>query len=177
MNVPLPEVSEGPNKESGEIQLVVFQLAGCELGVGIRQVREIIRVSEMTMMPKAPKFLEGIINLRGRIIPVLDLKRRFDMPLVEKTDETRVLVVEIQEQALGLLVDKVVEVLRFSPELIEPAVEPLLNIGVDFIAGWVRIKQRLILLFRLEKIFTFDEIKALPDWEKVSRKEVKNLGH
>ncbi|HEY5037435.1 MAG TPA: hypothetical protein VIJ93_00015, partial [bacterium] len=72
---------------------------------------------------------------------------------------------------------KVVEVLRFSPELIEPAVEPLLNIGVDFIAGWVRIKQRLILLFRLEKIFTFDEIKALPDWEKVSRKEVKNLGH
>jgi len=166
-----------PKKENGELQLVVFQIAGCELGIGIRQVREIIRVSEMTMMPKAPKFLEGIINLRGRIVPVLDLKRRFDMPLIEKTDESRVLVMEIHDQALGLLVDKVVEVLKISAERIEPVLEPFLNIGTDFIAGKICINQRLVLLFRIEKTFSFDDARALPDWEKASLVGVKNLGH
>jgi purine-binding chemotaxis protein CheW len=168
MSLSLSEISSGLPKDNGENQLVVFTLAGCELAVGIRQVREIIRVSQVTLMPKAPKFLEGILNLRGRIIPVLDLKKRFDMPLVDKTDETRVLVVEIKDQLMGLLVDKVVEVLRIPAAAIQPPTEAVLTIAPEYIAGLATLEDRLILLFQLEKLFTFDEIKSLPDLEATS---------
>lgn len=160
-----------------EVQLVVFSLAGCELAVEIRKVREIIRVSEITLMPKAPKFLEGIISLRGRIIPVLDLKKRFEMPLIDRTEESRILVVEVKDQMLGLLVDKINGVLKVPPSLIQPAQEPVLNFGVGFIEGLAALDNRLIILFRLENILAFDEAKALPEWEGVFHGEEKNLGH
>src|ERR1700685_4580367 len=99
MSISLSEVSNG-SQVSPETQWVVFCIAGSEMSVSIRQVREIIRLSEITMMPRAPKFLKGIINLRSRIIPVLDLKRCFNMPLVDPTSESRILVVEIADQML-----------------------------------------------------------------------------
>lgn len=173
MSASLSEISQASSESKEMVQLVVFSLAGCELGVGIRQVREIIRVSEIAIMPKAPRFLEGIINLRGKIVPVLDLKRRFEMPLVERTTETRILVVEIKDQTLGLMVDKVVEVLKINTSLIEPATETVLTMGVEFINGLIHINERLILLFKLEKIFTFEEIKALPEWDASSKQEKK----
>lgn len=171
----LKEATGAKTGEKNEVQLVVFQLAACELGAPIHQLREIIRVSEMTLMPKAPKFLAGIINLRGRIIPVLDLKKRFDMPLVDKTDETRILVVEIKDQILGLLVDKVVEVLRIDPSQIEPAKEKTLNLGPEFLEGRLVLGSRLILLFRMEKILAMDEAKRLPEFEASSAGEGENL--
>lgn len=177
MKASATEISIDPEKSGNEIQLVVFTLAGCELGVPIRQVREIIRVSEIAVMPKAPPFLEGIINLRGRIIPVLDLKKRFGMPLVEKTYETRILVLELKDQILGLLVDKVADVLKISSGTIQSAAEPVLTLGTDFIAGLASFNDRLIVLFRTEKIFNLDELKALPDFESSEQKEEKDLGH
>ncbi len=102
------------------------------MSVGISHVREIIRVGEITRMPRAPKFLEGIINLRGRIIPVLDLKRRFNMPLVDSTSESRILVVEIEDQMLGLLVDKILEVIKVSVANVAPPKETTLNIGPEY---------------------------------------------
>lgn len=166
MTTPIAEKSMKNPGDQGEDQLVVFTLAGCELGVPIRQVREIIRVPEITLMPKAPLFLEGIINLRGRVVPVLDLRKRFGMPLVAKTHETRVLVLELKDQILGLLVDKVAEVLRVPPEGLQPADGPLLNLDGDFIGGLVPLNDRLIVVFKAEKVFHFEEWKALPEWEQ-----------
>src|SRR5579883_986969 len=146
MSLSMSEISTLSKPELGESQLVVFTLAGCEAAVGIRQVREIIRVAEITMMPKAPPFLEGIINLRGKIIPVVDLKRRFQMPLVDRTEESRVLIVEIDDQMIGFLVDKVVEVLKTTLTAVEKAKGPVLNIGPDFLDGLLPLEKRLILL-------------------------------
>jgi purine-binding chemotaxis protein CheW len=177
MSQSMSEISSLSKPETAETQLVVFTLAGCEAAVGIRQVREILRVGEVTFMPKAPSFLEGIINVRGKIVPVIDLKKRFQMPLVDKTDESRVLIVEIQEQMLGFLVDKVAGVLRVSPASVEPAKEAVLNVGTEFLDGLLPLEKRLILLLNLKKLLTLDETKILPDRESHSATEGKNLGH
>lgn len=159
-----------------EVQLVVFLLAGCELAVDIRKVREIIRVPEITLMPKAPPFLEGIINLRGRIIAVLDLKKSFDIPRIDRTEESRVLVVEINGQMMGLLVDKVVGVQKVQPALIQPATEAVLNIGAEFIEGLVALADRMILLFRLENIPAIAGGKLSPELETNPAGDGKNSG-
>jgi purine-binding chemotaxis protein CheW len=148
-----------------ETQLVVFVLADLELALPIHEVREIIRVNEITFMPKAPKFLEGIINLRGRVIPVLDLKKRFEMPLVDRTEESRILVVEWKDQLLSLLVDRVLGVLKIPSISIEPVQEPFLTIGEEFLNGKALLGDRCLALFNLEKVFSFEEVRALPAWE------------
>jgi purine-binding chemotaxis protein CheW len=146
-----------------ETQWVVFCVAGSEMSVGIRYVREIIRVAEITAMPRAPKFLEGIINLRGRIIPVVDLKRRFDMPLVDSTSESRILVVEIGDQMLGFLVDKVLEVLKLSAATSVPQKGTTLNVGAEFIEEVLVLEHRKILCLNLKKLFVLDEAKLLSE--------------
>lgn len=166
MAASVPEISKESGRVQSEVQLVIFVLAGCEIGVPIHQVREIIRASEITVMPKAPKFLEGVINLRGRVVPVLDLRKRFEMPMLDKTPETRILVLELKDQMLGLLVDKVADVLRIPPDLIRQAEEPVLNLGTEFIGGLASLNERLIVVFKTEKVFNFDEWKALPELER-----------
>jgi purine-binding chemotaxis protein CheW len=176
MSVSFSEASNPAAQEAAGARWVVFTLAACELAVEIQEVREIIRVSEITLMPKAPKFLEGIINLRGRIFPILDLKRRFEMPLTEKTEESRILVVERDAQWLGLLVDKVVEVLRVNPAAVTPPLQPVLNIPVDFMTGLLDLRDRLIVSLNLEKTFHLEDLKTLGEPE-VSGKEGKGIGH
>ena len=177
MSLSMSEISTTSKPEAAETQFVVFALAGCEAAVGIRQVREILRVGEITRMPKAPPFLEGIINMRGKIIPVIDLKKRFQMPLLDRTDESRVLIVEIQDQMIGFLVDKVAEVLKVSAASVEPAQRPVLAIGPEYLDGFLRLEKRLILLLNLKKLLTLDETKVLSEGEHSFPSEGKNLGH
>lgn len=158
----MPEKTDLSKAQADETQWVVFALSGCEAAVSIRQVREIIRVGDITWMPKAPAFLEGILNLRGRIIPVLDLKKRFQMPLTDRTDESRILVLEVKDQILGFGVDRVVEVLRVPGE-IQKTKEPVLGVAPEFIEGLIPLERRLILLFDLKKLLTLDESKTLAD--------------
>jgi purine-binding chemotaxis protein CheW len=158
-------------------QAVLFTLAGCELGIPIGLSKEIIRVTDITQMPKAPHFLEGVINLRGKIIPVLDLKKRFHMPLLDWTEETRILVVEWKDLFIGLLVDKVVEVVRFSPAAVEGTDEDILNIGAEYIEGLLRLGPRLVVLLKMEKISSIEELRSIPDKETISGEEGKVLGH
>ncbi len=157
--------------ENNQAQLVVFTLAGCRFAVGIRQAREIIRISDITVMPKTPKFLQGIIHLRGRITPVLDLKKRFGMPLLEVTQESRILVVEWKDQVLGLLVDKVQEVGRASREDFLVLKESVLDIEQSFLSGTVRLKEHSVLLLNLEKVFGLDGWKDMRDMESGSAEE------
>jgi purine-binding chemotaxis protein CheW len=176
MSISLSEVPNG-SQASPETQWVVFCIAGSEMSVSIRQVREIIRLAEITMMPRAPKFLKGIINLRGRIIPVLDLKRRFNMPLVDPTSESRILVVEIGDQMLGLLVDKVLEVLKAPASVGTPPEKTILNIGPEFIKEiWIS-NSRQILYLDLRKLFVLEEIKLLSEQVSSSRGGGKASGY
>ncbi len=175
MSLPKPETTGLSKPETTQAQWVVFTLAGCESAVAIRQVREILRVGEITRMPKAPLFLEGIINLRGKIIPVIDLKKRFQMPPVDRTEESRILIVEIQDQIVGFLVDKVVEVLRFSKTAIEAVQGSILTVGAEFLDGLIPMDRRLIFLLNLKKLLILDDAKALPDPH--SPTEARNFGH
>jgi purine-binding chemotaxis protein CheW len=149
----------------GEIQLVLFRMAGNEFGIEIRQVREINRVTSLTHVPKSPEFLEGIMNLRGRIVPVVDLKKRFRLPPVETTGQTRIMIVEVGDQPVGLWVDKVTEVLKVPSASIAPPPDMVLTIAGEYLSGIVEVKDRLVILLNLPRILRLDEIKALADLE------------
>ena len=113
----------------GEEQLVVFTLANETYGVDISTVNEIIRMQEITEVPMTPDFVEGVINLRGRIVPVIDLRKRFNLEMAEVTQSSRIIVVELNDITVGMIVDSVSEVLRLPKENTEPT--PPMVSGVD----------------------------------------------
>jgi purine-binding chemotaxis protein CheW len=148
-----------------ECKLVVFYLAGAEFGIEIERVREIIRVIDITRMPKAPRFLSGIINLRGKIVSVLDFKRRFGLPACELTMDARIMIVEIGDQIVGLLVDKVLEVQRIPMGKRSAPSKNFLTIDAKFLSGVVESKNNFMLMLNLERVFNLEEIKSLADFE------------
>ncbi|MGH7739598.1 MAG: chemotaxis protein CheW [bacterium] len=149
-----------------ELKLVVFTLAGAEFGMEIGRVREIIRVAEITKMPRAPRFLSGMINLRGRVVSILDFKKRFELPDCDWTADARIMVVEMGDLVVGLLVDKVLEVQRVSESRRTAPNRHYLGIPSQFLAGVVEAKGGLILLLDLERAFNLDEIKNLAGSER-----------
>lgn len=147
-------------------QLVIFKLGQEEFGVDILQVREIEKLDQgITRVPKAPHFVEGVINLRGEIIPIVDLRKRFGLTLPPLGHDSRVIIVEVGENLVGMLVDAVVEVLRIPVSSIEPP--PPITKGVDayYLAGVAKIAERLIVLLNLDRALSPDEAKELAEAE------------
>lgn len=165
MSVPITELAAAHEAEAENLQIVVFSLSGCECAVGIREVREIDRVADLTRMPRAPRFVVGILNLRGKVVPVLDLRRRFDMPLMERTEESRILIADVKQQWVGLLVDRVAGVVRAPASAILPPAGPVLTVEPQFLKGRIPLEDRLILLLDLEKLFSLGSGKALLEAE------------
>jgi len=145
------------------MQLVVFNVAKEHYGVSIGSVQEIVRVPDVTEVPDAPIFLEGVINLRGRIVPVVDLRKRLRLQGIEKTKSTRVLITESGGNLVGLLVDSVSEVLRIQPESIEAPPEMISAIGVEYITGVAKVEDRLIILLDLKKILSVEDMRKISD--------------
>lgn len=144
--------SQGSNLEE---QLVVFRLAQELYGVEINRVQEIIRLPEITEVPRAPTFLEGVINLRGRITPVVDLRKRFGLHADEPTKNARIMVVEvINDHLVGLIVDEVSEVLRVSQENIEPPSPLVTTVDSTYLRAIAKQKNQLIILLDLDKVLT-----------------------
>lgn len=143
-----------------ERQLVVFSLLNEDYGIDIYKVQEIIQYRDITFVPKAPFFVRGVINLRGKIIPVIDLKERFSLQEKEITSDTRIIVVEISSQTVGLIVDSVTEVLRIPKDNIEPP-PPVTTIGADFIEGVGKLDERLIIILDIDKILSKEEKSEL----------------
>ena len=137
-----------------EGQLVVFRLANEEFGVGIDNVKEIVRMPDITPMPRSPLYVAGICNLRGSVLPVIDTRLRFSMPSGERSDHTRLLVVDISGEYIGLIVDAMREVMRMNDALVEPP--PLVCQSVDsqFLEGVVKMNngQRLVLMLNLKEV-------------------------
>jgi purine-binding chemotaxis protein CheW len=143
------------------LQLVVFNVGKELYGVGIDKVQEIVRVPDVTEVPDAPVFLEGVINLRGKVVPVIDLRKRLRLQGIEKTKLTRVLITENGRSQVGLLVDSVSEVLKAQPDSVEEPPEMISAIGVEYITGVVKAEERLIILLDIKKILSVDEMKNL----------------
>lgn len=137
--------------EDAERQLVVFDLAGEIYGVNIETVREIIRMQAVTFVPDAPDFVEGVINLRGRVIPVIDLRRRFGLTVTEETNDSRVLVVDSEGEDLGVIVDAVTEVQRITEDSIEPVSNLVSTEQSEYIVGITKVEDQLIILLDLDR--------------------------
>jgi len=147
-------------KVAQELQLVTFKLANEEYGLPITKVQEINRLVPVTKLPQTPSFMEGIINLRGRIIPVIDLRKRFNMPITDHDDDTRIIIVEISGQIVGVTVDAVTEVVRLNTANIEPT-PATVAVDLQYIEGVGKIDDRLIILLDIDKVLTTQEELAV----------------
>lgn len=136
-----------------QLQLVTFEVANEEFAVDILAVQEINRMMELTRVPQSPPEVEGVINLRGKIIPVIDLRRKFGMAMSEKSEASRIIVVEVHKRVIGFIVDRVHEVLRISSDIVEPAPAMVCSIDSEFIAGVGKLEDRLIILLDIAKLF------------------------
>ncbi|NOX18822.1 MAG: purine-binding chemotaxis protein CheW [Chlorobi bacterium] len=147
--------------ENEILQLVSFKLGKEEFGVDILKVQEINRMLEITEMPNAPEFVEGIVNLRGRIITVVDLKKRLRLPIKPHDNTTRIIVVELHGKTVGFIVDEVSEVLRIESSITEPPPEMVAGIDADYITSVAKLENRLLILLDLNKILSFEEKEEL----------------
>jgi len=153
-------------QELTEVQLVTFMLSGEEYGVPISQIQEIDRLSKVTKVPKAARFIEGVTNLRGEVIPVLDTRKRFDLEAKVADDRTRIMIVELGGVKTGLIVDSVREVLSLRKKDIAPPPEAI-HSGIDqrFISGIGKVDsgKRMVVLLNVEKILSRTEQIELAD--------------
>ena len=135
-----------------ERQLVVFDLASEAYGVDISTVREIIRMQTVTRMPRTPEYVEGVINLRGKVTPVIDLRKRFGLDESEEPLDKRIVVVDTGERSMGFVVDAVSEVLRVPSASIEPPSSVVMGVDSEYMIGIVKLPDRLISLLDLERV-------------------------
>jgi purine-binding chemotaxis protein CheW len=140
-----------------ENQLVVFNLANEHYGVDIAAVDGIVEMKPITAVPRAPSFVEGITNLRGEVLPVIDLRKRFGLPVGEITKETRIVNVEMDGTKVGMVVDAVTEVLRVAEEDVEPPSPIVSTVDSAFIIGIAKVDERLVILLDLAKVLSTDE--------------------
>lgn len=139
-----------------ELQLVIFRLAQEEYGLPITKVQEINRLVPITKLPQTPSFMEGIINLRGRIIPVIDLRKRFGLEVSEHDDDSRIIIVEVNGQTVGVIVDAVAEVVRIATSKVEPP-PPAFILDAKYIQGVGKLEERLLILLEIDQILTSQE--------------------
>ncbi|RKY40041.1 MAG: chemotaxis protein CheW [Candidatus Omnitrophota bacterium] len=149
-----------------EIQLVIFKIGKEEFGVNIHQVKEIVRLTSITPIPHAPKFIEGVVSLRGQILAVMDLAKRLELSSQPRSEKTRIIVVEVENNTVGMIVDEVTEVLRLPidkiekpPQIIESEVEQ------KYIKGVGKLDDRLLILIDLVNVLSLEE-----------KEEVKKIG-
>jgi purine-binding chemotaxis protein CheW len=140
-----------------EHQLVVFELANEYYGVDISGVESIIKLQEITAVPHAPDFVEGVTNLRGTVLPVIDLRRRFNLPAADHDNDTRIVVVDVDGSKVGMIVDAVTEVLRVPDEAIEPPSPLVVTVNSAFITGIAKMEHRLVILIDLGRVLSLDE--------------------
>ncbi len=144
-----------------ENQLVVFKLASENYGVDIAAVEGIIKMQPITKMPHTPAFVEGVTNLRGAVLPVVDMRKRFGLAAQEETKDTRIIVVEMDGLTVGMIVDSVNEVLRVPVDDIEPPSPMVTTVDSAFVIGIAKVTERLIILLDLRKVLSVQEQKAL----------------
>jgi purine-binding chemotaxis protein CheW len=135
-----------------DLQIVGFRIGRETFGVPISAVREIIRVPEITAVPNVPDHIEGVINLRGRIIPVIDMPKRFGVRASDRNPKNRIVVIELEGRSIGLIVDSASEVLRIAHSAIEEPHDVFPESGIDYVSGVGKLGGRLVILLDLKKV-------------------------
>ena len=150
---------ENASKHDELIQLVSFMLAEEEYGVEVLKVREIIRMPSITKMPNTLHYVEGIINLRGKVIPIISMRRRFGLQEIENSGQTRIIIMDVAGGLIGFIVDGVSEVIRIQSSEIQPPPSMVLSggIGQEFITGVFNHADRLLIIMDVDRMFTDDE--------------------
>jgi len=146
-----------------DIQIVGFRIGRETFGLPIAMVREIVRVPEITSVPNAPDYIEGVINLRGRIIPVVDLRKRFGEKVIEANKRNRIVVVELESRAIGLIVNSASEVIKIPPSDIEAPHSVFQEGELNYITGVGKLRGRLVMMLDLSKILQRGELRRLED--------------
>jgi purine-binding chemotaxis protein CheW len=146
-----------------ELQVVGFRIGRETFGLPISIVREIVRVPEITSVPNAPDYIEGVINLRGRIIPIVDLRKRFGDTSFEPSKKNRIVVVELESRAIGLIVNSASEVLRIRPSEIDEPHNVFKEGELNYITGIGKLDGRLVILLDLNKVLERGELNHLEE--------------
>ncbi|WP_457571915.1 chemotaxis protein CheW [Desulfovulcanus sp.] len=149
------------DKDAELLQLVTFRIGEEKFGVNILRVQEIIRTMEITCVPKSPDFVEGVINLRGKVIPIIDLRKRFGLKVRKYDKHTRIIVIEINNMIVGFVVDAVSEVLRIPADTVETPPPVVAGVDAEYISGVGKLDDRLLILLDLERLFTREEQEVL----------------
>lgn len=157
----LEEEADFMAQASAKVSIVVFKMNGEEFGTDIANVVEVLEYRAPIHVPRAPDFVEGVVQMRDRVLPIIDLRKRMDIPSAAPTADTRIIVVLIDEERVGLLVDSVLEVTHIASDLVSQPPTFFRGVAAEFLQGLARIGDRLVILLRLERILTSQERIAL----------------
>jgi len=156
----------------GETQLVVFNMENEEFACNINDVREVLKMIRITPLPRSLDFVEGVINLRGEVIPVIDLRKRFALSEAERNENNRIIIVEVEDRMVGLTVDSVTEVIRLGNKDIQEAPQQVTDKQAKLIKGVGKINERLLIILDLNHILTSTEQIALSDISQAGKELV-----
>lgn len=148
-----------------KVKVVVFRLKDEEYGVEVDQVKSIERMESITRVPNTPPFVKGVINLRGVVIPVINLRSRFQMEEEDYTDSTRIVIVHVNEMEVGLIVDAALDVLDVPLDAIEPPPEVVGGIEAAYLRGMAKLEDRLLVLLNLDRVLSPEELKQVEQME------------
>ncbi|MBC8016277.1 MAG: purine-binding chemotaxis protein CheW [Sporomusaceae bacterium] len=139
-------------QQNSEMQLVIFKLGREEYGVSILQVQEIKRITEITRVPHTPDYIKGVINLRGSVLPVIDLKNRLNLPKQGSTEDMRIIIVKVKDISVGMIVDAVSEVMTINEKDIDSPDVVAGSVSANYLSGVGKLENRLLILLNLEEI-------------------------
>ncbi len=145
------------HKLDAEIQFVIFTISNTEYGIYINNVLEVVRADGIAPLPKAPPFIKGVINLRGKVIPVMDLRERFNVINIINTRKTRIIIIRLENKEVGLIVDSVINVESINKAKIEPPLPVFGGLKMEYINGIAKFNNRIVIILNIEKILTSEE--------------------
>jgi len=147
------------------IQYLTFKLDEESFATEISKVREVLEYTQVTPVPRSPEFMQGVINLRGSVVPVVDLRLQFGMPAVEPTVDSCIIIIEVNIEGtstvLGALADSVQEVIDFKPDQLEPAPSFGTRINNDFVQHMGKLEDRFVIVLDMNKVFSIDQINKV----------------
>lgn len=160
-------------------QYVTFSLGDELFGVEVTRAREILSVTPVTKVPQTPEYLLGVINLRGQVVPVIDMRLKLNLPVSEETEDTCIIVVEVQVDGeaiiVGALADAVREVLEIRSDQIEPAPRLGARLKTEFISGMGKVDEQFLILLNIDRVFSSDELAIVQDAGQVSAAEIEQV--
>jgi len=142
------------------LQFVGFRLDAEDYAIAITKIQEIILMKPITRIPQMPSFIEGLINLRGSVIPIVNLRERFGLPRRDLDDETRTIVVNVQDKTVGCIVDAVTQVMRINRDAIQPPPLSVQSVSQQYIAGLAKLDDRLLIVLDIDTLFDAEQLAA-----------------